>query len=148
MTLHFIGSVDGARFAEVAAGLRVAVTPFLFHLTHAEVWPNGIAVLRAETLPDGLADLHRNLAQALLGLELAVDKRRFRPHVTLARRASRAVPPSSVTTIEWRVDSYALIESERVAGGGYHVRQRYGSHNTPLTFANGRVITDPRSGGE
>lgn len=122
LTLHFIGSVDRKRVGEIAAGLVVPLTPFSLRLTHPQIWPNGIAVLSAVTLPEALSDLHNRLACALHALALPVEARRFRPHVTLARRAIGAAPPGVTTDIEWEVDSYTLVESALAVGDGYRVQ--------------------------
>jgi len=124
LTLHFIGSVERKRVDEVAAGLVVPMTPFSLRLTQPQIWPNGIAVLSAVTFPEALADLHNRLARALHALALPVEARRFRPHVTLARRARGAVPPGVATDIEWQVDNYLLVESALAVGGGYRMRSK------------------------
>ena len=130
LTLHFIGAVPAARLPEIGAGLQVPVRPCELHLTQAAIWPRGIAVLQATDLPDELAQLHAQLAAALRTLGLPVEARRFRPHLTLARRAAAAVPPAAAPDLRWRVDGYVLVESRLGHGGGYTIRQRYGGGDT------------------
>ena len=50
------------------------------------------------------------------GESLPVEKRPFRPHVTLARHAAGAVPPSETAPLRWPVNGHALVQS---AGGRY-----------------------------
>ena len=130
LTLHFIGAVPAAHVPEIGAGLQVPIRPCELRPTQAAIWPRGIAVLQATQIPDGLAQLHADLARALRALGLPVEARRFRPHLTLARRAAGAVPPAVAPDLRWRVDAYALVESVLGHGGGYTIRQRYGGGDT------------------
>ena len=128
LTLHFIGPVDRQRLAEVSAGLQVPIEPFALTLRKAEIWPRGIAVLQAAEVPEELTRLHTHLAEALQALHLPVEARRFRPHVTLARRAAGAVPPLDTPPQHWRVGGYLLVESLPGVGNGYPTMMAFGSH--------------------
>jgi len=130
LTLHFIGPLERRRIAAVSSGLQVSFMPFTLQLNHAEVWPRGLVVLRANTPPTALVELHAGLGRALQALALPVEARAFRPHVTLARRATGATPPATATPptawpLCWQVHSYVLVESLPVAGGGYRILRRY-----------------------
>ena len=125
LTLHFIGALDRKRIAEVSAGLKVPMTPFEIRLTRAEMWPRGLAVLRPGEPPAALTQLHERLAQALRALDLPIEARDFRPHVTLARRAAASTAPATPLQHIWRVSSYLLVDSAVGAGGAYHLLQRY-----------------------
>ncbi len=130
LTLHFIGPLERRRIAAVSSGLRVPFMPFTLQLSHAEVWPRGLVVLRASALPAPLAQLHAELGRALQALALPVEARAFRPHVTLARRAAGATLPATATPpaawpLCWPVDGYVLVESLPGAGGGYRILRRY-----------------------
>ncbi len=120
LTLHFIGAVPLSRLEEIQQGLRVSAPRIALSLDSFEVWPNGCAVCRPSHTPDALAALHAALAQALRALDLPLDKRPFRPHVTLARHAIGATPPAEAPTLDWLAHGYALVRS---ADGRY----------TPLT---------------
>lgn len=114
ITLHFIGNVDPARVPALREGLALDWPGCTLELDRAEVWPGGIAVLEASVVPPPLADLHARLGEALLRLELPVESRRFRPHVTLARKAQGASAPACAA-IHWQAGpGYALMRS--VAG--------------------------------
>lgn len=121
VTLHFIGSVPAARLAEVAAALQVPVPAFELRLDVAECWHGGLAVLRPRIVPARLQQLHAELAAALRRLDLPVEERPFRPHVTLARRAAPPLAPAE--PLCWRVGSYALVQSTR--DGRYRLLERY-----------------------
>ncbi|MFL6673296.1 MAG: RNA 2',3'-cyclic phosphodiesterase [Massilia sp.] len=125
MTLHFLGNLPGERVPELVQGLAVPFSPFRLDLGHAKLWPHGIAVLEPHMEPDELLQLHATLAQALAGLGLVPEERKFRPHVTLARRAVNAAPPADGPPISWDIQGYALVESRPGNGGGYTVLKTY-----------------------
>src|SRR3954469_10110884 len=93
VTLHFLGNVPVERVPALQQGLSCEWAGCKLELDRAEVWPGGIAVLEASRVPAALADLHAQLAEALRQLELTVETRRYRPHVTLARKGLGASPP-------------------------------------------------------
>lgn len=135
LTLHFIGAVERGRGPEIAAGLQLPVAAlsacasfdaFELSLTRAEIWPRGLAVLRAPEVPDALQQLHADLGKALRALNLPVESRPLRPHVTLARRAAATLLPSEPPALRWPIASYVLVESTLGAGGGYRLWRRYG----------------------
>jgi 2'-5' RNA ligase len=86
------------------------------------LWHNGIAVLEPHSEPQGLLDLHARLSGALLALGLTPEARTYRPHVTMARRASGAGVPASGPAIDWAITHYALVESRQ---GQYTVLREY-----------------------
>ena len=124
LTLHFIGPVPATRLPELARGLAVKSSRFEITFGGVESWRGGLAALCTDAAPAGLAALHAELQAALSRLALPVDARRWRPHVTLARRAAGATPPARAAPLHWSVRGYALVQSQ----GGYHCLARY-----PLT---------------
>jgi len=125
MTLHFLGGVPSERVPELRRGLSVPFSPFTLSLGIPAVWPNGIAVLEPHSEPPALLQLHADLSAALLALGMQPEARKFRPHVTFARRANGAVVPPASALLTWPIDSYALVESKPGNGGGYTVLQEY-----------------------
>jgi 2'-5' RNA ligase len=111
LTLHFIGGVPRSRMPELLPALSVALTPFELRLGQAALWSGGTAVLTPARVPHALLALQATLADRLRILALPVETRRFRPHVTLARRAMRAAPPEHMPDVVWSVRDYALVES-------------------------------------
>jgi 2'-5' RNA ligase len=121
ITLHFIGGVARDRLEQVADGLAVDFEPHTMAIAAPELWHGGIAVLGADACGPLLA-LHARLADALRTLELPLDDRPWRPHLTLARHAKGLVLPENGPEARWRVNHYALAES---AGGRYLVLRGY-----------------------
>lgn len=123
LTLHFIGPVAVERVDAVADGLAEPFTEFTLGQGGAEVWRSGIAAWCPGEVPEALSALHAHLASALRRLALPVERRRFRPHVTLARKAAGATPPTDALAFPpWSVHDYALVQSRN----GYRVLRRYG----------------------
>ncbi len=125
LTLHFIGHVPRNRVAGLAAALDVAFEsfPLVFGVPHG--WPRGLAVVCPRDVPEPLVRLHAALADALRSSGLPVEPRDFRPHVTLARKATGAVPPVNAPRFRWPVGGYALMES--VPGADYRRVRWYGA---------------------
>jgi 2'-5' RNA ligase len=126
MTLHFLGNQPRASLPALLEGLAVPFTPFQLSLGQPRLWPHGIAVLEPYAAPESLPELHAALGAALAGLGLEPEARKFRPHVTLARHADKAVAPVQGPPINWDVRGYALVESRPGHGGGYTVLRHYG----------------------
>jgi 2'-5' RNA ligase len=123
VTLHFIGPVPAGRVDELRGRLALPVAPFELVLNTPRLWHGGLAVLEADAPPPELLDLHVRLGLALDALELPVEQRAYRPHVTFARKARGAVVPAT-TPVRWVVRDHALVLS---AGGQYTVLERYGA---------------------
>jgi|SRR5688572_5440386 len=116
ITLHFLGDVAAERVPALQQGLSFDWPGCTLELDRAEVWPGGIAVLEAGKVPPELARLHARLGEALVGLGVPVETRRYRPHVTLARKGQGARVPD-LTPIAWTAgQQYALVRS---LPGGY-----------------------------
>lgn len=124
ITLHFIGTVPAERLPELRSRLQVDWEDCELQLDRAEVWPGGIAVLEAGTVPSPLARLQARLGERLGALELPVEERRYRPHVTLARKATGGRPPA-FPPLPWRArPGYALVQSLG-GGAGYATLQAF-----------------------
>ena len=125
VTLHFIGQVDADRVEGIAAGAAVPFQPFELLLNQPGLWPHGLAVLLATDVPMPLRALYDRLGDALHRLDLPVETRPYLPHVTLARRAEAAIPPTALAPVVWSVRSFALVISTGDKGQRYRVIRQY-----------------------
>ncbi|ALK99062.1 2'-5' RNA ligase [Massilia sp. WF1] len=125
LTLHFLGNQPSDSLPALLDGLAVPMSPFRLQLGVAELWHKGIAVLSPSSVPQELLDLHAALARALTGVGLPLEPRAYRPHVTMARRATGAAVPPQGPAIDWLADHYALVESKTGDGSGYTVLREY-----------------------
>lgn len=124
LTLHFLGSQPRELLPALADALAVPFTPFDLDLGSPDVWRHGSAVLEPRTAPEALLALHATLGQALQSVGITPEERPFRPHVTLGRHASGAVPPHRNPHIDWHVTGFALVESIP-DHGGYTILRSY-----------------------
>ena len=121
LTLHFLGAVPRERLDALRAALAVSFTPFELRLGAASLWPRGLAALAPLEIPPPLLALHARLADALRAVELPVEARAFRPHVSLARKAAGALAPARPLALRWPVRRYTLMQS----ADGYHPLRHY-----------------------
>jgi 2'-5' RNA ligase len=119
ITLAFIGGFPEARIpmlqAEAAA---IAVTPFCVRFDTLDYWPRPkIASLVARAVPPELQALVEQLNAVLLRAGVVVEKRRYRPHITLVRKALPFEPRQFAQPLALNWDSLALVESISRPGG-------------------------------
>ena len=127
LTLHFLGDVAVEHIAPLVPALAVPFAPFALRLDRAVLWPTGqgIAVLEPEAIPEALRALQAALASALRRAGIAFDERPYRPHVTLARRATGAVAPAAARHVAWTIHGYHLMSCAPAADGGYTTLHTY-----------------------
>jgi len=97
LTLKFLGGVDGDKISPITAAMTEAVkgvSPFSLKVEGLGAFPD---LRRVQVVwvgvggeVDRLARLQRRLESGLAGLGFAPEKRRFSPHLTLARVRDRA----------------------------------------------------------
>lgn len=125
VTLHFLGALPPGQAALLADALALPWAGCALRLDRAEVWPGGIAVLEANEVPPALADLHARMGAALRQCGIAVDARRLRPHVTLARKGQGSRPPQRFDAIEWDAGPQFVL-ARSLPGRGYEPVQVFG----------------------
>lgn len=135
VTLAFLGGVPAERVADaIAAARRVPAVRGVQAFDRVAQWGRGgPLVLEASRLDPGLQDLQAALSEALAAAGFALDRRAFRPHITLSRRPDRRVPPEPPDTergvLAWPFAGFVLVESETAAAGSrYTVVERFGAN--------------------
>jgi 2'-5' RNA ligase len=129
VTLVFIGDVDPALLPCIeAAAADIAAAPFELQLGRIETWRRQRLLVAVPDAPsDALFGLVGQLEHNLLACGIAPESRRYRPHVTLARRAG-AVEPLGLD-VRWPVQGFVLARSgsgrRGSGGGGYEVLRRW-----------------------
>jgi RNA 2',3'-cyclic 3'-phosphodiesterase len=123
VTLVFLGNVEAARVpnaVEAAAGLRGS--PFHLVLDYAmPIYRSGMLWLTPKQLPDELNSLVKELTTRLQPCGFEPEARRFRPHVTLARKLSGKPNCQEIDPIDWPIDSFALVESKTDNAGSHYI---------------------------
>jgi 2'-5' RNA ligase len=133
VTLAFLGGVPEAQMDSVrAAGDAVSGQAFALGLNRWGWWRQSkILMLFPSAPPPALGDLVSELRDALGDEGLPVERRRFRPHVTLARKCVSVRFRGPVAPVDWPVAAFALVESEfHSAGARYNLL-----HHWPLAAA-------------
>lgn len=116
LTLSFIGEVEPSSLSDVIEALdSVSFSPFVININDISFFSRKggriyyIGVERNEAL----LSLQRSQEKALLDLGLKLEERKYRPHVTLSRRAYDDIPAASTNRIAEEVSSFSLMLSER-----------------------------------
>jgi RNA 2',3'-cyclic 3'-phosphodiesterase len=111
LTLHFLGDVPAVTMPPLQAALDGLRPPALcLQWTGPERWTGGLAVLRLADDP-ALSVLHAQVGALLQGLGLPVERRAYKPHVTLARRATGATPPQGLPEVPYEAQRVAVVAS-------------------------------------
>lgn len=103
LTLVFLGQLGPEGLdAAVRAAETVRAGPIKLRIDQAGHFPRSRVLWcgPAESSPD-LLGLHRQLCLALMGRGLAIESRPYRPHITLARKASGCPRQDWGPPVEW-----------------------------------------------
>jgi 2'-5' RNA ligase len=123
LTVAFVGNITGDRISalkRIGASVACNVAPFTLRLDRMGAFHHqGIAWLGADVAPPGLLDLVFALRNKLAAKSFPVEKRLYRPHVTLARRCA-TIAPIEIAPIEWHVERLTLEASELRAAGSIY----------------------------
>ena len=119
LTLAFLGAQPATRVRELCSlAAAIEVAPFRLLLDDVGCFRKvGIAWVGASFAPPELVALHAGLGRSLNLAGITLDARPFAPHLTLARRISRAVQRRLAEPIRWGVTSFALVSSETLPDG-------------------------------
>jgi 2'-5' RNA ligase len=128
VTLHFIGDVEPRRVLDLKYVLKKVPAPrFALHFGRPDIWSHGIAVLRPENSPTQLRGLHARIGLALAGIDLPASEQPYKPHVTLARRATGAKAPERAPGIDWEANEGFVLAQSLGGGRGYEILERFGA---------------------
>jgi 2'-5' RNA ligase len=126
-TLHFLGDVTPERVLDLKYVLKPVPTPgFDLHFGKPEMWQHGTAVVRPEQSPTALRGLHARIGLALAGIGMRPDERPYRPHVTLARRATGATPPAQPADFVWEARQGFVLAQTLPGARGYEILEKFG----------------------
>ncbi len=122
LTLAFLGETAADErecFAQAAGAVEVPT----FNVTldrFRHFGKRSMYWLVPSVIPVELRALHKRLHRALAPCGYH-DRREFRPHVTLFRKAAGLSAPGETPAIEWRVNRFFLVESVQKDGGVVYV---------------------------
>lgn len=130
LTLHFIGEIETSLSTTIQSELSgVAVSPFDLNLSECGSFQAAggkwIAWAGVE-LSGELSVLHMEIGTILSRLQIQVDSRPYRPHITLARCKKRPFREKVEIEGSFQVSSFSLMSSQLTPGGPvYSPVERY-----------------------
>jgi len=129
LTLAFVGSIEQARIADVAAaGDRVRARGIDLSIDTLGQWENKHIVWAGPREPgNALVALVETLRAELEAFGVALERRPFVPHVTLLRSAGCGNERERLAApLRWRADGFVLVESRlQATGAGYETLARW-----------------------
>jgi 2'-5' RNA ligase len=112
LTLEFIGKASGPYYESLRmAATRIEFVPFAFELVRFGYFPKAKVVSVEPSGCQPLAELARELRNALRGCGHQPDQREYNPHVTLLRKSPPLPWLKPFEPIPWKVDRFCLVES-------------------------------------
>ncbi|MCG8486869.1 MAG: RNA 2',3'-cyclic phosphodiesterase [Chromatiales bacterium] len=129
MTLVFLGQLQGRKLACIEqAAESVSGQRFELSLDHTGYWPRPkIVWIAPQSTPEPLIQLVDGLKQQLAGCGFEPERRTYRPHVTLYRKAQRITPWQLAKPSQWPVKEFVLASSNNPAPNQsrYKILQRW-----------------------
>ena len=113
LTLAFLGDVDIADLPRLLNPPR-EIAPASFGLTLDDwgCWArNGIGWCAPSCMPEPLGALAANLERWLRESGFTLERRAFKPHVTLLRKARCARMEQAIVPVSWQVNEFVLVRS-------------------------------------
>jgi 2'-5' RNA ligase len=114
MTLAFVGAIPASRVAELREiGRAQRAACFTVRFDAYEYWPKPeVVVVAARTIPAELQLLWQQLHRDLATRQWALEPKRLRPHVTLARKVAQAPVLQAMSPFDWRMETLCLVRSD------------------------------------
>ncbi|MDD4569283.1 MAG: RNA 2',3'-cyclic phosphodiesterase [Tepidanaerobacteraceae bacterium] len=125
LTLVFLGEVNVSKIDRIKAAMdRIPSLPFTITMrgiSHFSRFGGDIYWVGIDKNKD-LIDIYKRLSDELTSMGFAIDKREFKPHLTLGRRIIAKDTfdenqfSDSITPLQMTVENIALMKSERMRG--------------------------------
>ncbi len=128
ITLVFLGEVPEDKIEALKMlAEKLAFRPCELTFNRLEHWVrSAVLCLTAETVPEPLTELVKELKRGVRKLGFKLERRPFRPHLTLARKVRKRVAACAIDPVYWPVRELALVASELTPEGSrYQVLGRW-----------------------
>jgi 2'-5' RNA ligase len=114
LTLAFLGDLEDSAFDPARRAVEGSShPPFEVALDQVGSFKGArVAWAGCREPSRGLVDLQSDLDARLRRAGFALDERPYTPHVTLARKATRAIGRKEADPIRWQATEFALVRSE------------------------------------
>ncbi|NBQ68512.1 MAG: RNA 2',3'-cyclic phosphodiesterase [Nitrosomonadaceae bacterium] len=119
LTLVFLGNISTQRIETLRHIMRkIAAKKFALCLDKISYWKhNQIIYLHAKQFPAELFDLVAALQSTLSEAGFLFDRRLYKPHITLFRKAAHPVNTELINPIHWPVSQWTLLQSKPTQTG-------------------------------
>jgi len=113
ITLHFLGNIPVQQVdCFIRQARKVQASSFELKLNRPGYFKKPkIGWIGPEQIPIALLRLQHTLGENINHCGYQVETRPYRPHVTMARKVRPVVLTDSISSINWKVDSFALVKS-------------------------------------
>ncbi|MFN3918677.1 MAG: RNA 2',3'-cyclic phosphodiesterase [Methylohalobius sp.] len=128
ITLLFLGEVPEDKIEALKAlAEQLPLAPCELTLDRLEHWVRpAVLCLTASHPPQPLTRLVEELRRGVRKLGFALERRPFRPHLTLARQVKKRIANRQIEPLPWPVHEFTLVESELDSQGSrYTVLDRW-----------------------
>ena len=128
LTLLFLGSIDNETLECIkTSAANVSSPAFKFEFDNTGIFKRTqILWLGASETHKSLDNLYRSLIKALIHCGIQTETRKFKPHITLARKYRAKHYNKPATNIQMAVTHFYLMESIPVEGGvRYEIMETY-----------------------
>lgn len=126
LTLVFVGEVETGKLAalcRIAEGIQGSrARAFDFVVDGIRYWKHS-NIIYASTgkIPWELIDLVTVLQDTLSAAGFSLERRAYKPHITLMREASCEILPELTEPITWRVHEWMLVKSGQASEGPVYI---------------------------
>lgn len=138
ITLNFIGQIEDSRISSIKSVLKsIPLSGFELHCQGVDYFgskkkPN---ILYVGVLPkESISQLNKTISSVLMKIDIETEKRKYKPHVTLARLAQTSYQDLGnymqsteiLKTEQFQVKEFCLMQSKlRPEGSEYSVISRF-----------------------
>jgi len=114
VTVAFVGELAESNLPVLRAiGRAQRATRFTLQLDAYEYWPKPeVVVGAARVVPAALAQLWQGLHTELAAHRWALQPKRLRPHVTLARKVTQPPVLQAMSAFDWPATEFSLMRSD------------------------------------
>ena len=126
LTLVFLGEVESSKLEALCLAVD-GIKSFhsrVFDMVIEEIryWKhNRIVYAATRNVPQELTDLVNAIQNVLFDAGFSFERRVYKPHITLMRKASCHALPELEEPIVWRAREWVLVKSEQISSGSVYI---------------------------
>lgn len=126
LTLVFLGEVETHRLGALCMAIdgieSFRTRAFDIIIEEVRYWKhNSIVYAATREIPQELIDLVNAVQNVLFAAGFSFERRTYKPHITLMRKASCHALPVLAEPIAWRAREWVLVKSEQTSNGSLYI---------------------------